>query len=164
MLDERTGMTIAGMPQPMAFVESGIYDLLVPDKQPTVFYVGPVEWDRTGYFSYLLWIQIAPGVGGHRFDDIRAPGTLELELDDGPAALTAVTSPVTAGSPYLPIEPVGQTAYFAANVALLKRMAASEKISLRVRGSDLTMVGFNARQDTRSMMQQFMHDRAVVDE
>jgi len=42
MLDKRTGMTIAGMPQPMAFVESGLYDLLAPEEQPTVLYLGPV--------------------------------------------------------------------------------------------------------------------------
>jgi hypothetical protein len=163
MLDERTGMTIAGMPQPMAFVESGIYDLLAPEKQPTVLYIGPVEWDRTGYFSYSLWIQIAPGVGAHRFDDLRTPGELEMELDDGPVTLTALPAPVAAGSPYPPIEPVGQTAYFAADVALLKRMAATQKISLRVRASDLTIVVFTARQDTQPLMQQFMADRAVVD-
>jgi hypothetical protein len=163
MLDQRTGMTIAGMPQPMAFVESGLYDLLVPEKQPTVFYLGPVEWDRTGYFSYLLWVQIAPGVGGHRFDDIRAPGMIEMQLDDGPVTLTSYPAPVTADSPYLPIEPVGQTAYFSADVALLKRMAASQKITLRVRAADLSIVVFTARQETQAMMQQFMTDRAVVE-
>jgi hypothetical protein len=63
MLDEVTGMTMGALLRPMAFVETGIYDLLVPDKQPSIVYIGPVEWDRSGDFSYLLWIQVAPGVG-----------------------------------------------------------------------------------------------------
>jgi hypothetical protein len=46
MLDERTGLTMGALPQPMAFTETGIYDLLVPDKQPSIVYIGPVEWDR----------------------------------------------------------------------------------------------------------------------
>jgi hypothetical protein len=70
MLDERTGMTMGALLQPMAFIETGIYDLLIPDKQPSIVYIGPVEWDRSGDFTYLLWVQVAPGVGGHRLDDI----------------------------------------------------------------------------------------------
>jgi hypothetical protein len=40
MLDERTGMTMGALLQPMAFIETGIFDLLVPDKQPSIVYIG----------------------------------------------------------------------------------------------------------------------------
>jgi hypothetical protein len=161
MLDQRTGMTMGALPQPMAFIETGIYDLLVPDKQPSMVYIGPVEWDRSGDFSYLLWVQVAPGVGGHRFDDIRASGALSLKLDDGPMTLSALDIPVAASSPYRPQSPVGQTAYFPIDVALLKRMAASQRIALNIRAGDLSMVDFIPLQETRAALKQFIRDRGI---
>ena len=161
MLDERTGMTMGALLQPMAFIETGIYDLLIPDKQPSIVYIGPVEWDRSGDFTYLLWVQVASGVGGHRLDDIRARGAVNLKLDDGPVALSALEQPVAASSPYRPMVPVGQTAYFSINVALLKRMAASQKLALNVRAGDLTIVDFIPTQETRAALKQFMIDRGI---
>jgi hypothetical protein len=162
MLDQRTGMTMGALLQPMAFIETGIYDLLVPDKQPSMVYIGPVEWDRSGNFSYLLWVQVAPGVGGHRLDDIRARGAVNLKLDDGPVALSALELPVVPTSPYRPMTPVGQTAYFPVDVALLKRMAASRKLALNVRAGDLTMVDFIPTQETRAALKQFVIDRGIA--
>ena len=161
VLDERTGMTMGALLQPMAFVETGIYDLLVPDKLPSRVFIGPVEWDRSGDFSYLLWVQVAPGVDGHRLDDIRARGALNLQLDDGRVTLSAVRSPVRASNPYRPITPVGQSAYFPIDVALLKRMATSHRISLNIRAGDLTMVDFLPAQETRAALKQFMIERGI---
>src|ERR1700737_3532500 len=162
MLDERTGMTMGALLQPMAFIETGIYDLLVPDKQPSVVYIGPVEWDRSGDLSYLLWVQVAPGVGGHRLDDIRARGAINLKLDDGPVALSALELPVAARSPARSMVPVGQSAYFTIDVALLKRMAASQRLALNVRAGDLTMVDFIPTQETRAALKQFVIDRGIA--
>jgi hypothetical protein len=162
MLDERTGMTMGALLQPMAFIEIGIYDLLVPDKRPSVVYIGPVEWDRSGDLSYLLWVQVAPGVGGHRLDDIRARGAINLRLDDGPVVLSALELPVGASSPYRPMAPVGQTAYFSIDVALLKRMAASQRLALNIRAGDLTMVDFIPTQGTRAALKQFVIDRGIA--
>jgi hypothetical protein len=162
MLDQRTGMTMGALLQPMAFIETGIYDLLVPDKQPSMVYIGPVEWDRSGNFTYLLWVQVAPGVGGHRLDDLRARGAVNLKLDDGPVALSALELPVVPTSPYRPMAPVGQTAYFPVDVALLKRMAASRKLALNVRAGDLTMVDFIPTQETRAALKQFVIDRGIA--
>jgi hypothetical protein len=164
MLDERTGMTMGALLQPMAFIETGIYDLLVPDKQPSLVYIGPVEWDRSGDFSYLLWVQVAPGVGGHRLDDIRARGAVNLKLDDGSVALSALELPVAASSPYRLIAPVGQTAYFPIDVALLKRMAASQRLALNMRAGDLTMVDFIPTQETRAALTQFVMDRGIAND
>ncbi len=162
MLDERTGMTMGALARPMAFIETGIYDLLVPEKQPSIVYIGPVEWDRSGKFTYLLWIEVSPGIGGHRLDDIHTRGAVNLKLDDGPVTLSALELPVAAGSPYHPIVPVGQTAYFSIDVALLKRMAASEKLALNVRAGDLTMVDFVPMQETRAALKQFLIDRDIA--
>jgi hypothetical protein len=164
MLDERTGMTMGALLQPMAFIETGIYDLLVPDKQPSLVYIGPVEWDRSGDFSYLLWVQVAPGVGGHRLDDIRTRGAVNLKLDDGSVALSALELPVAASSPYRLIAPVGQTAYFPIDVALLKRMAASQRLALNMRAGDLTMVDFIPTQETRAALTQFVIDRGIAND
>jgi hypothetical protein len=162
MLDQRTGLTMGALIQPMAFIETGIYDLLVPDKQPSIVYVGPVEWDRSGDFSYLLWVQVAPGVGGHGLDDIRARGAVNLKLDDGSVVLSALELPVVPSSPYRPMPPVGQTAYFSIDVPLLKRMAASRRLVLNVRAGDLTMVDFIPTQETRIALKQFMLDRGIA--
>jgi hypothetical protein len=162
VLDEVTGMTMGALLRPMAFIETGIFDLLVPDKQPSIVYIGPVEWDRSGDFSYLLWIQLAPGVGGHRRDDIRARGALSVRLDDGQVELAALEGPVAASSPYRPIAPVGQTAYFPINVALLRRMASSQRLALKVRAGDLTMVDFIPMQETRAALEQFINDRGLA--
>jgi hypothetical protein len=164
VLDERTGMTMGALLQPMAFIESGIYDLLVPDKQPSIVYIGPVEWDRSGDFTYLLWVQVAPGVGGHRLDDIRARGAVNLKLDGGPVALSVLEQPVAASSPYRFMAPVGQTAYFPINIALLKRMAASQRLALNIRAGDLTMVDFIPAQETRAALRQFVIDRGIAND
>jgi hypothetical protein len=161
MLDERTGMTLGALPEPMAFIETGIYDLLAPDKQPSILYVGPVEWDRSGNYGYLLWVQVAPGVGGHRLDDIRARGAVNLKLDDGPVTLSVVEWP--AGNPYAAITPQGQSAFYSIDIPLLKRMAASKRIALNVRAGDLSMVDFAPLQETRTALQQFIVDRDIAE-
>jgi hypothetical protein len=164
MLDETTGMTLGALSRPMGFIETGINDLLVPDKQPSIVYIGPVEWDRSGDFSYFLWLQVAPGVGGHRLDDIRARGAVNLQLDDGLVELSALDVQVVASSPYRLIAPVGQTAYFPIDVALLKRMAASRRLTLNVRAGDLTMVDFIPLQETRAALKQFIIDRGIAND
>jgi len=161
MLDQRTGVTMAALLQPMAFTETGIYDLLVPDKQPSVVYLGPVECDRSGDYTYLLWVQVAPGVGGHRLDDIGSRGAINMKLDDGIVELSPFAANSGVTSPYRLVEPVGQTAYFALDVALLQRMAASEKLELKLRAADLSTIDFIPTQETRSALKQFMIDRGV---
>jgi len=164
MLDEKTAITVGALEQPLPFVETGIYDLLVPDKQPSIIYMGPVEWDRSGAYSYLLWMQVAPGVGGHRLDDIRAHGAVNVTLDDGPVALSVLESaPGASSPPYQPVPPVGQTAYFSIDVPLLKRMAASQRLVLNLRAADLTRIDFTPTQATSAALKQFVIDRGIGD-
>ena len=76
----------------------------------------------------------------------------------------APEGPVAASSPYRPITPVGQTAYFPINVALLKRMASSQRLALKVRAGDLTMVDFIPMQETRAALEQFINDRGLAND
>ena len=161
ILDEKTGMTAGALDKPVAFMETGIFDLVDPTpKQATIAYLGPVEWDRSGELTYVLWLQIAPGVGGHRIDDITLRGAVDLELDDGPMVLSVMDFS-KASSPYRPILPIGQTAYFQLDATLLKRMAASRKMVLNLRASDLTRVDFVPIDPPRVALEQFIHDRDI---
>jgi len=163
LLDERTGVTMGALREPIAFIETGLYDLLATlPKQASIIYLGPVEWDRSGEYSYGLWVQLEPGVGGHRLDDIRARGAVTLKLDDGPVTLSTIELPKEASSPYGPLAPWGQTAYFAIDVAMLKRMAASKKIVLNVRAADLTTVEFIPARETNTVLTDFMHERGIT--
>jgi hypothetical protein len=158
-------MTAGALREPFTFIETGIFDLLDPDsKQASIVYLGPVEWDRSGEFTYMLWIQIAPGVGGHPLDDLRAQGTVNLKLDDGSVTLSAVDLSKVTNGPYQPRVPVGQTAYFGIDLATLKRMAASKKLVLNFRAADLTMVRFIPMQETRAMLKQFIRERDIADD
>jgi hypothetical protein len=123
-----------------------------------------VEWDRSGDYSYLLWVQLAPGVDGHRIDDLHTRGAVVLKLDDGAVVLSPLDAAVRADNPYPLIAPVGQTAYLAIDVALLKRMAASRRLVLNVQAGDLTMVDFVPRQETRAVLRQFMIARQIADD
>jgi hypothetical protein len=162
--DERTGITVATLAQPLTFTETGIYDPLSPDhNQATLIYMGPVAWDRMGNYSYLLWFQVAPGVDGHRIDDIRARGAISLQLDGGPVELSAITTPTKVGDPYPPIAPVGETAYFTVDLPLLKRMAASRKISLKIRAADLSLVDFLPLEESRAALEKFVSDQDSVE-
>src|SRR5580658_10192019 len=101
VLDQATGMTAGVLREPIPFMETGIFDLLdTESKQATVIYLGPVEWDRSGELTYMLWVQFAPGVGGHRLDDIHAPGAVTLKLDDGTVTLSAAERFSKADNPY----------------------------------------------------------------
>jgi hypothetical protein len=58
--------------------------------------------------------------------------------------------------------PIGQTAYFPIDVALLKRMAVSQRLALNIRAGDLTMVDFIPTQETRAALTQFVIDRGIL--
>jgi hypothetical protein len=163
ILDETTGMTAGALPVPLAFMETGIFeDVANPvSTQASMAYVGPVEWDRSGQVQYMLWVQIAPGVGGHRLDDISAPGAVNLRLDDGSMPLSPVVLSKVTTHPYQSREPVGQVAYFALDAAMLKRMADSQKFVLNLRGADLSEVDFKPMREPRDALQQFVRERGV---
>ena len=163
VLDERTGMTVGALQTPIEFIEEGQNAILAEGKRASFAYLGPVEWDNSGEITYGLWIHVAPG-NDKQVGDIRSKGAVTLHLDDGSLPLTAAdTAAPTGAGPYRPIASWGQTTYYAFDVGMLKRMAASQKLEIEIRGTDQTSVDFIPTRDTRSTLTQFMHARGLSD-
>ncbi len=164
MLDEKTGVTVGALQEPIEFMEDAKLGGAGPDRRSSFAYVGPVEWDTSGEISYGLWIHVAPG-NDQAVSDIRSPGGASLLLDDGAVALSPLTgAPQTGSNPYHPVASWGQTVYFHFDVALLKRMAASQKMVLAFHGVDVPVVDFTPTQDVRDTLIRFEHARGITDD
>ncbi len=51
-------MTVGALPSPMTFMERGVFAPLDTGKRPSFAYLGPVEWDRSGDYTYGFWMQV----------------------------------------------------------------------------------------------------------
>jgi len=160
VLDERTGMTLAALQQPIEFVQSAEYSPLAFGKRTSFAYLGPVEWNRMGDISYGLWIHIAPG-NDRQVGDILVPGATTLILDDGPMILTPIEPPALGRDAYQPVVSWGQTAYFALNAETLKHMAASEKLQLDFHSADGSTVSFTPSHGTRAPLAEYAKGRGI---
>ena len=158
VLDPRTGVTVGVLDDPIEFVQlSGV----AFGKRSNFAYLGPVEWNRMGSYSYGLWVHIAPG-NDVQPADIRAPAALSLLLDDGPMVLTPIDPPALVGDAYRPVVSWGQTAYFALTVPGLKRLAASRRLDLQCRavgGGDIAMLPSH---DTRAARDRYVRARGLI--
>src|SRR3984893_19092742 len=126
VLDDRTGMTVGVLKEPIELVPGTQNAVLVSRKHMSFAYLGPVEWNRSGTLSYGLWVHIAPGVD-QQPGDIHAPAAVTLILDDGPLALTLMEPPRLGHAPYRQGVSWGPNAYFAPDVERLKRTAGGRK-------------------------------------
>jgi hypothetical protein len=155
-LDERTGMTVGSLEKPIELIESAQFAAM-PERRVSFAYLGPVEWDNMGNLTYGLWVHLAPA-NDHSFDDITAPGTVRLILDDGAILLRVLDAPGLARGPYRPVASWGQSAYFQLDIPTLKRMASSERIDLdfKAAGSD---VRFRAAPDARETLMRYVRAR-----
>ena len=162
-LDERTGMTLASLKEPIELIPNAQNAALAFGKRTSFAYLGPVEWNRMGTIGYSLWIHIAPG-NDHQAVDIRAPGAVTLFLDDGPLVLSSVEMPNLGKGPYQPVVSWGQTAYFELNVDMLKKMAASLKLELDVRATDDSTLSFFPSHETRRTLTEYVHGRGITDD
>jgi hypothetical protein len=156
-LDERTGMTVGALGKPIELFHSA-QRMATSGERISFAYLGPVEWDNMGNISYGLWIHLAPG-SDWRFDDIRTAGAVTLSLDDGAAVLSPIEAPKLGRSPYQPVVPWGQTAYFNLDVQMLKRMASSQKIELDFKAAGGAAVRFTAGGDARETLVRYLHWR-----
>jgi hypothetical protein len=163
VLDERTGVTVGALQEPIEFVEAVQNRALGGGKRTSFAYLGPVEWDKSGEISYGLWVHIAPG-NDRQLGDIRSQRAVTLILDDGPAVLSPLDAPAVGSGPYRPIASWGQTGYFGLDVAMLKRMAGSEKLLLEFRGADQAMVDFTPTHETRTTLKKFTQARGITDD
>jgi hypothetical protein len=162
VLDERTGTTVGALQDPIEFVETAQNAALVVGGKRTSFaYLGPLEWDRSGEITYGLWLHVAPG-NDKPVGDIRSEGSVRLDLDDGSVVLSPIDASISGVGPYRPVATWGQTAYFRLDVAMLKRMAASQKLDLNFRAPDESLVEFLPSRDTRTTLRQFLHARGIT--
>jgi hypothetical protein len=161
VLDERTGMTVAALQEPIELVQSAQLAAVSSEKRASFAYLGPIEWDQMGHISYGLWINVAPG-NDRQVADIRTPGAVSLALDDGPVGLVIIDAPKPGRNPYQPVVPWGQTAYFELNAELLKRMAASHKLDLNIRTVDDSTASFSPSRGTHTTLTQFAQARGIA--
>jgi hypothetical protein len=161
VLDERTGVTFGALKEPIELVPGTQNAVLILGKRTSFAYLGPVEWNRSGALSYGLWVHVAPG-NDRQATDIQASAAVTLVLDDGPLPLSPTTAPALGHPPYRPVASWGQTAYFGLTVEALKRMAASRKLELDVRGADGSTIAFAPTVDTHTVLTQYMQDRGIT--
>jgi hypothetical protein len=161
VLDERTAVTFGALKEPIELVQSAQNAVLILGKRNSFAYLGPVEWNRSGVFSYGLWIHIAPG-NDRQAGDIHSAAALTLVLDDGSLALTPIEAPALGRPPYRPVASWGQTAYFGLTVEALRHMAASKKLELDVHSVDDSVITFTPTVDTRVVLTQYMKDRGIT--
>jgi hypothetical protein len=161
ILDQRTGMTVGALQDPIELVASIQGSAAASGKRTSFAYLGPIEWDTSGDLTYGLWVHVAPG-NDRQVADIRLRGAVTLILDDGKVVLSPLDAPKAGTGPYHPIASWGQTAYYTLDVALLKRMAASQKLALDFRAVDLSIVEFLPSYDTRTTLTQFAHARGIT--
>lgn len=159
-LDERTGLTVASLAEPLDFVEPGVLKF---GKQSTHAYLGPVEWDRMGNLSYGLWLHVAPGAD-RQVAPVTDAAAVTLTADAGDIVIAAVEAPRVAHEPYKPVFPWGQTAYFSITADVLKLLASSRTLRLRLRGVDGAAVDFEAVSDTHAVLAAFVHSRGLAAE
>jgi hypothetical protein len=161
VLDERTGMTLATLKDPIELLPTVQTATLSIGKRTSFAYLGPVEWDRMGTISYGLWIHIAPG-SDRQAGDIHAPGAVTLILDDGPISLSPIAAPGFGRDAYQQAASWGQKAYFDLTVDLLRHIAASRKLELDVRAVDDSVIVFNCGKDVRATLTAYMTGRGIT--
>lgn len=160
-LDDRTGATVASLPEPIELAPSAATATLEFGKRNSFAYIGPTEWDRMGSIRYGLWVHVAPG-SGSQADDIRKPGAVTLRLDGEPQVLSSVEAPKLGRDPYKPVVPWGQSAYFDLSVETLKKMAASRSVELNIRSTGGATLIFSASHDPRAALTRYIRGRGIA--
>ncbi len=162
-LDEQTGVTVGALKNPIELRhERTKRDALVSGKRPSFAYLGPVEWNRSGDFSYGLWIHVSPG-------NERQPGDIRTPRCPHPDSRRRAAGPVAdARRPSSGTIRTGRSSPGAkpptstSRSTTLKRMAASRKLELDVRAVDGSIVSFAPTLDTHAALTQYLHDRGIT--
>jgi hypothetical protein len=161
LLDQRTGMTVAALEEPIELVPGVQTPAIVSRKRLSFAYLGPVEWNRSGALSYGLWVHVAPGMDPQP-GDIHTAGALTLKFDGSAMDLVPIEAPRLGREPYREVVPWGQTAYFALNVEELRRMAASPTLELEVRATDGSVMSFAPTQSVSAVLARYVRDRGIT--
>jgi hypothetical protein len=158
MLDQRTGMTVAGLKNPIVLAER---EILIIGTRPGFAYLGPVEWDQMGSITYGLWIHVATGTG-KPLADIHRAAAVTVVLDNGALELQSADAPPLGREPYPPVASWGQTAYFRLSVHDLQRLAASPHLALRFAATDGSTALYTASEDTRAVLGKYLQSRGLT--
>jgi hypothetical protein len=158
VLDQRTGVTVAVLEKPIEFVQ---FEGVPFGKRANFAYLGPVEWNRMGEYSYGLWLHVAPG-NDVQIGDIQAPGAVTLLLDDGPWVLEAAAPPDLVGDAYRPLVTWGQAAYFELSVPELQRLAASSGLELQFHAADGSLMVLRAGRDAHAALANYVSERHLI--
>ncbi|HEV7611850.1 MAG TPA: hypothetical protein VGO37_08255 [Steroidobacteraceae bacterium] len=161
ILDQRTGMTVAALKEPIEFVPGAQTAAIISRKRSSFAYVGPVEWNRSGALSYGLWVHIVPGIDPQP-GDIHAAAALTLRLQDGTLDLSLIEAPKLGVDPYRQVVSWGQTAYFGLTPEALRRMAASPTLQLDVRAADGSIMSFSPTQAPSSILTRYVQSRSIT--
>jgi hypothetical protein len=166
-LDDRTAMTIGVLKEPLEFTpavhQDAMHVLGKLGKHLSFAYLGPIEWDRSGTLVYGLWVHVAPGAN-RPMADIRAPASITVTLDDATLTLEPIDAPQLGRVAYDPVASWGQTAYFNLTVPMLRQMAASQKLELRVATADNGSIEYLPSADTRAPLSDFIKARGITDD
>jgi hypothetical protein len=160
-LDERTGVTVASLEKPISLIQNAPF-AATAERRVSFAYLGPVEWDNMGTISYGLWVHLAPA-NDWQFEDIRSQGAVRLALDGESGTLVVIDTPPLGGGPYHPVAPWGQTAYFALDPQLLKRMASSGRIELDFKADGADTVRFIAAPDAHESLMRYLRARNLAE-
>ena len=160
-LDERTGMTFSALQEPIELLAGAQSAALGAGKRAGLAYMGPVEWNRSGVFSYGLWVHIVPG-NDRPPGDIQASATLTLILDAGTLVLSHIEAPKLGLDPYRQAVSWGPVAYFDLDVEGLRRMASSRKLELDVRAAEGSLVTYSSTQDARAALTRYLRARGIA--
>ena len=89
-LDDATGATVTTLERPMAFYRER--PMLAANARDYI-YIGPVEVNRSGELTYMLWATYASTIDRGRGSGLRVPARAYLMLDGTPLELTAANRP-----------------------------------------------------------------------
>lgn len=161
-LDERTAATVGALKDPIEFMPTlGTAGADGRGKHVSYAYLGPVEWDKAGEYTYGLWVHV---IGGSNWTpaDIQSPSAVTMELDGESIPLVPMPDPKLGREAYKQIASWGQTGYFELSVKMLQHMAESRKLNLEVRGTDGGTATFIPVRDTHPVLDEFVHARSLT--
>jgi hypothetical protein len=156
-LDERSGITVASLPEPIEFVASKPTEI---GKRASFAYLGPIEWNRMGDIQSGLWVHLAPG-NNQQFANIHDIAAVTLTLDDRAIVLAPMEAPALGREPYSPVVSWGQTAYFKFGADDLKHWAASSTSTLQFRGPDGAAIEFQPSRESRASLAAYLQSRHI---
>lgn len=155
VLDQRTGVTVSVLEKPVEFVQIAGVPF---GKRANFAYLGPVEWNRMGEYSYGLWLHVAPGDDA-QIADIHAPSAVTLLLDGIPWVLEPAEPPGLVGDAYRPVVSWGQTGYFDLTAQRLLRLAGASQIELQCRGADGSVIALRPGRDAQAQLSGYVRGR-----